>query len=151
MGKLYNMGLWPEPEKRVYYEKFQGISYENDGRPWSVDEDERLVELGKHWGVGFGDAWLYMSHDLDRPPAEVRDRWVEVVLKPQQRQGKCELVLSKCTQPLLMNRHFRILPPTVFVVPSEDNYPTKKVDFRVPPGLTMYRDPTNFATANTDR
>lgn len=143
--ELFNHGLWPEPEKSEYYSAFQGKPYAFEGKEWTNEEDKKLVTSAEHWGVGFGDVWLYVSHDMQRPFEEVRKRYYEIVVKPKQRSSSCELVLSKCMQPLLMNRQFRMLPSTVYLIPSEKYYPVAVTNFKVPKNLLEYRDPDNFA------
>ena len=73
--ELFNHGLWPEKDKSDYYSVFQGKAYAFEGQEWTSEEDEKLIASAKYWGVGFGDVWLYVSHDLQRPCEEVRKRY----------------------------------------------------------------------------
>ena len=120
-------------------------------QPWTALDDENLKKAAAYWGVDFGDPWMYISADLDRPADECRNRWIEIYTQPKQKSDSCELVLSKCMRPLLMNRQFRMLPPTCYIVPTEANFPLVKTNFKVPDGFAGYRDKENFMRGGVRR
>jgi len=153
---LFNHGLWPEPEEETYRKTFAGRPYSNAGTPWTPTDDEHLTRACEHWGVYFGDPWLYISADLDRPMQECRYRWLEISVKPKQKEDVCEFALTKCTRPLLMNRQFRMLPPACYIIPSEKNFPLAKMpedsaSFSIPAGFAEYRDKENWMRGGVRR
>ncbi|CAD7949276.1 unnamed protein product [Amoebophrya sp. A120] len=124
----FNHGMFP---KEVYSENqlsvFAGRKYAKEGLPWTDEMDDALKASCDYWDVNFGDPWIYISNHCERPAREVKERWLEIVKKPQQRRQRCELTLSDSMKPLLMNRHFRMLPPTLFLVPSKKNFPLARL------------------------
>jgi hypothetical protein len=93
------------------------------GKAWTATDDQALLELCDYYDVNFGDPWMYISHALERNSEECRLRWLNIYQKPKQRELTCEIALTKSTRPLLMNRQFRMLPPQMYVIPSEKNFP----------------------------
>ncbi|CAD7961909.1 unnamed protein product [Amoebophrya sp. A25] len=140
----FNHGLFPRVKSMV--DAFAGKQYASHNQPWTAEEDAKLRESCDKWDADFGDAFIYISDDMQRPPEECRQRWLEIETIPGQRSSQgCELALSDSLRPLLMSRQFRMLPPTLLLVPSEKNFPLKKcAPFRLPKNLQKFRDPENF-------
>lgn len=136
--RLFNNDLWPlERGRKELMEKFAGTKLSMQGKPWEMEEDGELLRLCDYYDVNFGDPWLYIGYDMGRHPDEVRDRYIEIVLKPKYAGNKCELALTRCTRPLLLNRKFKLMPPLLFVVPT---FPVPNTEFKVTGGFAKYQD-----------
>ncbi|CAK0897807.1 unnamed protein product, partial [Prorocentrum cordatum] len=80
-----------------------------------------------------GDPWIYISWELQRREQDVRERYVELVVKPRERASQSELAITKSSRPLHMNRKFRMIPADLYIVPSAENFPL------APPPLPVLR------------
>lgn len=142
--KLFNHGLWPRLDHEEMLRQFGGKPLEREGTPWTPQEDNNLVELAERYDVNFGDPWIYISWEAQRPTHEVRDRYIELVVKPLERQARCELAITKSSRPLLMHRKFRMIPTDLYIVPSEENFRVAEREFRLPKAFRKYRQPDIF-------
>ena len=143
--ELYNHGLFPPSEVEVN-ESLLGKKLENEGQPWTESDDERLVDLATNkYDYKFGDPWIYIGWDMQRSADEVESRFSEIFLKPENRGKNSEIVISKSFKPLLMNRQFRVIPPQCYIVPSEENFPSRNdvKESDIPPAFNMYRTNSN--------
>uniref|UniRef100_A0A0G4I8Y9 Uncharacterized protein n=1 Tax=Chromera velia CCMP2878 TaxID=1169474 RepID=A0A0G4I8Y9_9ALVE len=147
--RLFNHGLWPPVREDEYLERFKGKKMEREGLPWTEEETERLRALCEFYDVSFGDPFLYISWEMQRRIPEVRQKYVETILKPQTQMGECELAVTKASRPLLMNRKFKLDPPFLYVVPSKENFRLARSDFRLPDGFVKYRQPQLFCLQQT--
>ena len=43
---------------------FAGRKYANEGQEWTSSDEDRLRAAGSWWDAGFGDPWMYLSHEL---------------------------------------------------------------------------------------
>ncbi|XP_026191391.1 uncharacterized protein LOC113146896, partial [Cyclospora cayetanensis] len=131
--RLFNHGLWPENSYSDYIERFQAPPLKREGMPWTDEEDQRLIELANKYDPNFGDPWLYLSWEMQRETEEVHKRYLSMVVIPQNKGRRSEMLLSKCLRPLFFSRHFKLLPPLLFIVPSPSNFNTKPAKaFSVP-------------------
>eukprot|EP00929_Paragymnodinium_shiwhaense_P012031 TRINITY_DN11860_c2_g1_i1.p1 TRINITY_DN11860_c2_g1~~TRINITY_DN11860_c2_g1_i1.p1 ORF type:complete len:284 (+),score=60.12 TRINITY_DN11860_c2_g1_i1:70-921(+) len=142
--RLFHHGLWPRLSPDEHYERFKGKPLENEGMPWTEAEDRRLLDLAEEYDVNFGDPWIYLSWDLQRREADVRDRYIELVVKPRERSSVCEIAVTKSSRPLLMNRKFRMIPPDLYIVPSEKNFQLAEAKFKLPAAFEEYRQSDIF-------
>ena len=63
----------------------------------------------------------------------------------QNRSRECELAITKSSRPLLMTRYFKMDPPFLYIVPSEDNFPLAPMNFSLSAKLVKYRRAECFA------
>lgn len=136
---LYNHGLWPVLSTEDYHKRFQGNRLDREGEEWTKDEDQQLLQLADLYDVDFGDPWIYLSWELQRRDDDVRQRYIELVVKPKNRNSPCEFAITKASRPLLMNRKFRMMPPDLYIVPSCENYSTEPKVFRLPAAFAKHR------------
>lgn len=141
---LFNHGLWPKVSEDVFHERFQGKPLDNEGKPWTTSDDEKLLEMCDLYDVDFGDPWIYLSWEMQRKEEDVHERYQELVVKPRERASRHELAITKSSRPLLMNRKFRMIPPDLYIVPSEANFPLAEKKFRVPAAFAKYRQDDIF-------
>lgn len=141
---LFNHGLWPRVSASEFNQRFAGKPLAKEGQPWSEQDDQELLELGKFYDVNFGDPWLYISWELQRSDADVRDRYMQLVVKPQEQARLHELAITKASRPLHMHRKFRMIPTDLYIVPSEDNFPLAALKFEVPAAFRKYRQDDIF-------
>ncbi|SBT82264.1 conserved Plasmodium protein, unknown function [Plasmodium ovale] len=119
----YNYGLYPEDSYDDFVKNFQAPPLENENKPWTDEEEEKLIYYLNYYDVDFGDPWLYISWKMKRTFDDVQNKYVDLHLKQKNRKRKCEICLTKCTTPLLMNRKFKLDPPFIFFIPSSVNFP----------------------------
>ena len=93
-----------------------------ESRPWNLSEDNALLEACSKYDVTFGDAWIYVAQDIGRDPESARKRFMEISLVPDRRKASCDIIVTASAEPLLFNRDFKLLPPLVVIVPSEENF-----------------------------
>ncbi|BAM39785.1 homeodomain-like containing protein [Theileria orientalis strain Shintoku] len=124
---LYNHGLWPKSDDQDYVKAFQAPALENEGKPWDEESDRELLRLAEYYHADFGDPWLYISWDMQRTIEDVQDRYTEIAIKPKYKNDKCDFGVTRCHQPLLMNRKFKMCPPFLYIVPSEENFPLAEI------------------------
>lgn len=141
---LFNHGLWPRPTEQEMYRQFGGTPLAREGKPWTPADDAQLLELADLYDVEFGDPWIYISWEAQRPFCEVRDRYIELVVKPRERSSRCELAITKSSRPLLMHRRFRMIPPDLYIVPSEENFRLAERKFELPAAFGKYRQSDIF-------
>merc|ERR1712130_920029 len=79
---MFNHGLWPPVSKNEYKQRFAGRPLDNEGKPWTEEDDRNLLRLADEYGVNFGDPWMYLAWDLQRRELDVRNRFIELVVKP---------------------------------------------------------------------
>jgi hypothetical protein len=142
--ELFNRGLFglaPDDVRKV----FAGDPVANAGKAWAAEDDDKLLFLAvDKYDYTFGDVWLYVSSEMQRPIDEVRDRFIEIYLKHQERK-ESEIVLTKSFRPLLMNRQFRLLPPQCFLIPSASRVQCESVsEPRIPEAFRNYRNEKAF-------
>ena len=141
--ELFNRGLFGLSSSETM-QAFQGRRLRNHDAPWTPEDDEKLVHLAvEKYDYTFGDVWLYVSGEMERPIDDVRERFVEIYLKKNERREAMEIVLSKSFRPLLMNRQFRLLPPQCFLIPSRSATLSEE-SFSLPPAFTRYRSEAAF-------
>jgi hypothetical protein len=142
--ELFNHGLFG-PESANVEQGFHGVPPARQGAVWTPEEDASLIELTVNgYDYTFGDVWLYVSFEMERTMDEVYERFVEIYLKPRNRERETEIALSKSFRPLLMNRQFRIIPPQCYVIPTDDNFPSICENFHLPEQFKKYRHSGNF-------
>jgi len=143
---LFNHGLWPKVSQEEYFERFGGTPLLREGQPWTTQEDEELLRLAgpDEYDAEFGDPWIYLSAELQRREHEVRDRYIELVVKPREGSTVHELTITKASRPLHMHRMFRMIPPDLYIVPSESHFPLAPRKFDLPEGFKKYRQPDIF-------
>lgn len=141
---LFNHGLWPRVSATEFNTRFAGKPLAKDGQPWTDQDDQELLNLAKFYDVSFGDAWLYISWEMQRQDADVRDRYIHLVVKPQERARRHELAITKASRPLHMHRKFRMIPADLYIVPSEKNFPLAPNMFEVPAAFRKYRQDDIF-------
>uniref|UniRef100_A0A3B0N3P8 Homeodomain-like containing protein n=1 Tax=Theileria annulata TaxID=5874 RepID=A0A3B0N3P8_THEAN len=125
---LYNHGLWPNDDPMDYVKAFQAPPLSNEGKPWDEEADKELLRLTEYYNVDFGDPWIYISWDMQRTIEDVQDRYTEIVLKPKYKSDKCDFGITSCHEPLLMNRKFKMDPPFLYIIPSEENFPLTEIE-----------------------
>lgn len=140
----FNHGLWPRVSQEEYFERFKGKPLLREGQPWTSKEDERFLELCDLYDVNFGDPWIYISWEMQRCEKDVRERYIELVKKPQERATPCELTISKSSRPLLLNRKFRMIPTDLYIVPHKDNFTLAEHKFEIPTAFKKYRQDDIF-------
>ncbi|CAE7901118.1 unnamed protein product, partial [Symbiodinium sp. KB8] len=121
---LYNHGLWPRVSADEFHQRFAGKPLENEGKPWTTEDDELLLQLaspGESGGydVSFGDPWIYISWEMQRREEEVQQRYIDLVVRPKEKSVRHELAITKASRPLHMHRRFRMIPPDLYIVPSQ--------------------------------
>lgn len=136
---LFNHGLWPIVSPDEFHSRFAGKPLEKEAQPWTDADDEDLRREANDHDVNFGDPWIYLSWKLQRREDDVRDRYVEKFVKPKERATLHELVITKASRPLHMHRKFRMIPPDLYIVPSEVNFPLAPGKFELPAAFTKYR------------
>lgn len=141
---LFNHGLWPHVPADQFHDRFAGKPLLKEGAPWTKEDDKKLMDLAEEYDVNFGDPWIYLSWELQRRESEVRDRYVELVVKPRERQTLHEFAITKSSRPLHMNRKFRMIPPDLYIVPSETNFPLAPRKFELPSAFAAYRQDDIF-------
>jgi len=141
---LFNHGLWPKKSAEDFHQLFGGERLRREGKPWTEDEDEQLKVLAAEYDANFGDPWIYISWEMQRLEDDVRDRYVELVVKPRERATKHELAITKASRPLHMNRKFRMIPPDLYIVPTEENFPLARRKFELPAAFEKYRQSDIF-------
>ncbi|KAK1937708.1 hypothetical protein X943_004049 [Babesia divergens] len=124
---LYNHGLWPKGDELDYIKAFQAPPLKNEGKPWNDEDDAELVRLAKLYDADFGDVWIYISWEMQRTIEEVQERYINLVTIPKCRNDTCEIAITKAYKPLLMNRKFKLDPPFLYIIPSEQNFPLTKI------------------------
>merc|ERR1740121_1669444 len=87
---LFMHGLWPEVSPDAFAERFAGKPLAREGMTWTEDEDRKLSKLAELYDANFGDPWIYLSWELQRHESDVRDRYMELVVKPQERATQHE-------------------------------------------------------------
>jgi len=92
---LFNHGLWPRVSPDEFLERFGGSRLAREGEPWTAEEMQRRED-------------------------DIRDRYMELVVKPREQATRCELAITKSSRPLHMNRKFRMIPTDLYIVPSEE-------------------------------
>lgn len=141
---LFNHGLWPRVSPDEFFQRFGGSRLAREGEPWTPEDDEKLVELAEFYDVNFGDPWIYISWEMQRRPEDVRDRYMEVVVKPRERATRCEIAITKSSRPLHMNRKFRMIPTDLYIVPSAENFTLVPKRFELPAAFQKYRQDDIF-------
>jgi hypothetical protein len=143
--ELFNHGLLGLSTTEAR-ELFPGKPLKNSDSPWTTKEDDKLIDLAVNkYDFTFGDVWLYVSGEMERPIDQVRERFVEIyVKKKDQEKSDCEIVLSKCFKPLLMNRQFRLLPPQCYILPSGNSHRFAESEFVLPEPFRNYRNDKSF-------
>jgi len=144
---LYNHGLWPNPGPDVLQKNFGGKKLAREEEEWTQQEDAELLRLAKEYDASFGDPWIYLSWEMQRREDDIRDRYMEIVVKPREIASTCELAITKSSRPLLMNRKFRIMPMDLYVVPSEQHFRLKVLkedEFKIPAAFKKYRQDDIF-------
>lgn len=141
---LFNHGLWPEVMPDEFHARFGGDKLARDGEPWTQEEDARLLSLSEEYDVNFGDPWIYLSWEMQRPEVDVRDRYMEIAVKPRERSTLHELCITKGSRPLHMHRNFRMIPTDLFIVPTQDNFPLAQKRFELPTAFQKYRQDDVF-------
>ncbi|KAF4726605.1 hypothetical protein FOZ63_032919, partial [Perkinsus olseni] len=135
--RKFNHGVWP---LREYEKRFKGTPLENEGKPWTDEDDKKLIQLAEVYDANFGDPWIYLSWELQRPREDVISRYMTEVKFPKQRQSRCELAVTKSARPLIMSRRFPLLAPTCYVVPTEKNFPVADSNgFQLPRSFQRFR------------
>merc|ERR1711972_49783 len=109
------------------------------GKPWTEEEDRNLLRLADEYGVNFGDPWMYLAWELQRRELDVKNRFIELVVKPYEQSQVHELAITKASRPLHMHRKFRMIPPDLYIVPSEQNFPIAPRKFELPQAFRRYR------------
>lgn len=140
----FNHGLWPEVSPEEFQDRFKGKPLAREALPWTEEDDKALLELAEAYDVNFGDPWLYISWDMQRREVQVKERYLELVVKPRERATLCEFAITKASRPLLMNRKFRMMPPDLYIVPSAENFRLKETKFAVPAAFKKYRQDNIF-------
>lgn len=140
---LFNHGLWPRVSAEEFSQRFGG-RLEREGEPWTAEEDVKLLERAEKYDASFGDPWIYLAWELQRREHEVRDRYVELRVRPRERATRCELAITKASRPLHMNRKFRMIPADLYVVPSQENFRLQPEQFKLPGAFQKYRQPDIF-------
>lgn len=136
---LFNHGLWPKVSVDDFQRRFAGEKLANEGQPWEPHHDRELLELAELYDAGFGDPWIYLSWELQRPEEDVRARYLELVVKPRERSTKHELAITKASRPLHMHRKFRMIPADLYIVPTEESFPLAASSFKLPGAFAAYR------------
>lgn len=139
---LFNAGVWPEDTFFDYIRNFQAKAPENQGRSFSSDDKKTLENLMKKYGV-FGDPWLYIAHEMKRAPLEVQEQYEKQIRIPLNKTSECELTVTAASMPLLMNRYFMLDPSFLYIVPTQENFPTSDNNFALPKNFKKYRLPSN--------
>lgn len=136
--QMFNLGLFPKkPDSMRGSVVTPGVV----SRPWTEADDKQLLEAAEEFDDSYGDIVVYIAAALRRSEDEVCERLVEIKHAPRGRARTCELLLSKVMTPLMMNRDFMLVPPTLIVVPSEKNFPVHEpVADLVPSGFAKYVD-----------
>ncbi|AFZ78960.1 hypothetical protein BEWA_018010 [Theileria equi strain WA] len=124
---LYNHGLWPNENKLDYVNTFQAPPLKHEGEPWNEESDAKLLELAEYYDADFGDPWIYISWEMQRTIEDVQDRYIEIFTKPKNRDKECDISITRSHKPLLMNRKFKIDPPFLYIIPSEENFPLSAI------------------------
>lgn len=141
---LFNHGLWPRVSPDEFSDRFGGKLLDREGQPWTAEEDEKLLELAETYDVSFGDPWIYLAWEMQRREDDVRDRHIELVVKPRERANRCELAVTKSSRPLHMHRKFRMIPADLYVVPTEQHFPLAECQFQLPAAFQKYRQDDVF-------
>jgi len=136
---LFNHGLWPKVSNQEFFQRFGGKPLQREAQPWTPEEDRQLHELARLYDAEFGDPWIYLSWEMQRREDDVRDRYMELVVKPRERATQHELAITKASRPLHMHRKFRMIPPDLYIVPSEENFPLAQQTFQLPAAFRRYR------------
>lgn len=142
---LWRRGLWPNQSFADLKSKFGGKTEYLEG--WNPELDAELLRLSDLYDVSFGDPWLYISYELDKRPADVKDRYITLKMRPKLSEVTCDFEITKASRPLLMNRYFPIMPPTLYVVPSNSSHSLEKTPTKLPAAFGKYRDDEVFEDA----
>lgn len=119
----FNYGLFPEDTYDDFVKNFQAPPLKNENKKWELKDEEDLKFYLDYYDVNFGDPWLYISWKMQRTFEDVQNKYVDLILKDKNKKRKCEICLTKCTTPLLMNRKFKLDPPFIYIIPSSINFP----------------------------
>mmetsp|Transcript_130722 Transcript_130722/g.279559 ORF Transcript_130722/g.279559 Transcript_130722/m.279559 type:complete len:294 (-) Transcript_130722:73-954(-) len=141
---LFNHGLWPDVSPDEQFARFGGKPLAQEGKPWSAEDDEELVKLSREYDVDFGDPWIYIAWEMQRREEDVCARYVELVVKPREQAGRCELAITKASRPLHMHRKFRMIPTDLYIVPTQENFPLAEKRFELPAAFRKYRQADIF-------
>jgi hypothetical protein len=91
---------------------------------WTPALDAQLLAATETFDASFGDPWLYVAAELSLSPDACLHRYAELKIRPRWNQSQAELFLGKCLSSVLhMNRDFRLVPPRLVVVPTEQTLP----------------------------
>jgi hypothetical protein len=133
---LFNHDLFPN---EVATESTSVFSTPIPVSPWTPEDDATLIKLatGKYDHT-FGDVWIYIASEMARSVDDVEQRFYEIYMKPENKKRIAEIALTKSFRPLLMNRQFRLIPPQCYIVPSAENFPADKTEFKVPKAFEKY-------------
>jgi len=141
---LYNHGLWPSLHPDEFQKRFGGKKLAKEEEPWTPEDDAKLLECAEWYDVNFGDPWIYISWEMQRREDDVRDRFIELVVKPKESATDCELAITKSSRPLLMNRKFRMIPMDLYIVPSDKHFRLAEGKFSIPESFKKYRQDDIF-------
>lgn len=120
----FNFGLFPDDSYDDFVKNFQAPPLQNENKKWQLKDEEELKFYLNYYDVNFGDPWIYISWKMQRTFEDVQNKYVDLILKEKNKKRKCEICLTKCTTPLLMNRKFKLDPPFIYFIPSSTNFPT---------------------------
>ena len=107
---------------------------------WSSEDDKKLISLCLEFDVTFGDPWLFIGPEINKSPDECMRRFFEI---SEKRNCENELALTRCMEPLLMNRDFKLMPPRLIFIPTSENHP--KTSFTLPLAFRKFRNPDIFS------
>lgn len=136
---LFNHGLWPQNSHTKYLDQFQSANLANEGADWSEADDKALMDWSEYYDVTFGDPWIYISWEMQRPVEDVAFRYWKTCTLTKYQSSQCELAVTKSCEPLMMNRSFKMDPPFVVLVPSRENYPLTDSGDRISEKFNKFR------------
>eukprot|EP01067_Filipodium_phascolosomae_P005124 Filipodium_phascolosomae@DN3158_c0_g1_i1.p1 len=143
--KMFHQGLWPPPSSDNLLKVFAGEPLENEGKQWTNQDCDQLLQLCEKYDVNFGDVWIYIAWEMKRGFEEVEEKYKELIMKNKQQPGHSwELSLDRCSRPLRMNHRFNIDPHTVYVVPTFTKNNVGGSSFRLAKGLREWRNDSIF-------
>ncbi|CAD2112883.1 conserved Plasmodium protein, unknown function [Plasmodium vinckei] len=145
----FNYGLYPEDSYDDFVKNFQAPPLENENKEWTSKDEDELIYYLNYYDVDFGDPWLYISWKMKRTFDDIQNKYIEIYLKGKNQKRKCEICLTKCTTPLLMNRKFKLDPPFIFFIPSSLNFPPMTI-YDYQRKKEMMRSNKNWSEHNWD-
>jgi hypothetical protein len=112
-AQKYKARVWPVKEVGQWK---KSASLENC--EWTEERDNELLELAAKYDTDFGNPWIYISYEMKVSIDQVKTRYFELRRKNDVDGASDEIILNLKKDFLWLNRDFRLIPPTLVLVPD---------------------------------